>query len=139
MEHQLEARISALERNQEEFGHDLREMKGQIAKLMEMVKCLNRTNGIHPQEFQSLQTKPRLKQPLKEGQFVLDMTNISLSDPIPNPLARNYDLNAKCDYHMGAIEHSIEKCRQLKEKIENLIKDGSLTLELMERWKSVVP
>ncbi|XP_017970648.1 PREDICTED: uncharacterized protein LOC108660784 isoform X2 [Theobroma cacao] len=81
MEHQLEARISTLERNQEEFRHDLREMKGQIAKLMEMVECLNRTNGIHPQEFQSLQTEPRLKQPLKEGQFVLDRTNISLSDP----------------------------------------------------------
>ncbi|EOY03683.1 Gag-pro-like protein [Theobroma cacao] len=54
---------------------------------------------------------------------------------ISNPSARNYDANAKCDYHMGAIGHLTEKCRQLKEKIENLIRDGSFTLELMECWK----
>ncbi|EOY19788.1 Uncharacterized protein TCM_045127 [Theobroma cacao] len=52
---------------------------------------------------------------------------------VPNPSTRNNDPNAKCDYHMGAIGHSTEKCTQLKEKIENLIKDDSLTLELIER------
>ncbi|EOY32329.1 Uncharacterized protein TCM_040133 [Theobroma cacao] len=54
---------------------------------------------------------------------------------ISNPSANNYDPNAKCDYHMGAIGHSIEKCRQFEEKIENLIKDGTLTFKLMESWK----
>ncbi|EOY09160.1 Uncharacterized protein TCM_024561 [Theobroma cacao] len=58
---------------------------------------------------------------------------------VPNPSARNYDPNAKCDYHMRTIGHSIEKCRQLNEKIEILIKDGTLTFELMEHWKSTLP
>ncbi|EOY09377.1 Uncharacterized protein TCM_024812 [Theobroma cacao] len=58
---------------------------------------------------------------------------------IPNPSTRNYDPNAKCDYHIGVIGHLTKKCKQLKEKIENLIKDGILSLELMECWKSALP
>ncbi|XP_017972534.1 PREDICTED: uncharacterized protein LOC108661152 [Theobroma cacao] len=71
---------------------------------------------------------------LIENQYL----NLVPMKTIPNPSARNYNPNAKCDYHMGAIGHSTEKCRQLKEKIENLMKDGTLTLELMERWKSTL-
>nr|KYP33674.1 hypothetical protein KK1_045461 [Cajanus cajan] len=38
--------------------------------------------------------------------------------PIEPPYPRGYDINAKCDYHAGAIGHSIENCRALKTKVQ---------------------
>ncbi|XVF31682.1 hypothetical protein REPUB_Repub17cG0012700 [Reevesia pubescens] len=52
-----------------------------------------------------------------------------------NQSTRNYDPNGNCDYHMEAIGHSIQKCRQLREKIEELTMEGTLTPKLMEQWK----
>ena len=38
MTNQLEAQISAVENIQEEFGHDIQEMKGKLAKLTKFVE-----------------------------------------------------------------------------------------------------
>uniref|UniRef100_A0A151UIR0 Retrotransposon gag domain-containing protein n=1 Tax=Cajanus cajan TaxID=3821 RepID=A0A151UIR0_CAJCA len=45
---------------------------------------------------------------------------------IEPPYPRGYDVNAKCDYHAGAIGHSLENCKALKIKVQNLTKAGWL-------------
>jgi len=42
---------------------------------------------------------------------------ISPMKPIQPPYPKNYDANAKCDYHGGAISHSTERCFSLKHKV----------------------
>ena len=44
----LEARISAMENIQEEFGHDIREMKEQLARLTSLFKDHIRSEAMHP-------------------------------------------------------------------------------------------
>ena len=44
----LEARISAIENIQEEFGHDIREMKEQLARLTSLLEHHIRTKVVHP-------------------------------------------------------------------------------------------
>nr|KYP35083.1 hypothetical protein KK1_043896 [Cajanus cajan] len=46
--------------------------------------------------------------------------------PIEPPYPRGYDVNAKCDYHVGAIGHSLENYRALKIKVQSLTKAGGL-------------
>ena len=54
----------------------------------------------------------------------------------PDPTSRSYDPNGVCKYHMGVMGHSTEKCIQLKKKMEDLLKNGTLTLDLLHQWKS---
>ena len=44
----LEARISAIENIQEEFGHDIREMKEQLARLTSLFKDHIKAETVHP-------------------------------------------------------------------------------------------
>ncbi|XP_027922767.1 uncharacterized protein LOC114180664 [Vigna unguiculata] len=44
--------------------------------------------------------------------------------PMQPPFPKNYDPNAKCDYHGGGVGHSTEKCVALKHKVEALINSG---------------
>ena len=46
---QLEARISAVEDIQEEFGHDIREMKEQLAILTSLFEDYIKTQAVLPQ------------------------------------------------------------------------------------------
>ncbi|RDX66996.1 hypothetical protein CR513_54178, partial [Mucuna pruriens] len=46
-----------------------------------------------------------------------------------SPYPKNYDLNAKCDYHTGAIRHSTEKCWSLKHKVQDLVDVGRLQFQ----------
>jgi len=49
---------------------------------------------------------------------------------VVNPLyLKSYDLNAKCDYHSGAIGHSTENCLPLKYKVQSLIDAKWLTFK----------
>jgi len=41
--------------------------------------------------------------------------------PVQPPFPKNYDPNAKCDYHGGGVGHSAENCVSLKHKVEALI------------------
>ena len=45
------------------------------------------------------------------------------------PFFREYDLNATCAYHGGALGHSIEHCMTLKHKVQSLIDVGWLKFE----------
>ena len=45
---QWEARISAIENIQEEFGHDIREMKEQLARLTSLLKDHIKAEAVHP-------------------------------------------------------------------------------------------
>lgn len=36
-------------------------------------------------------------------------------------LPPRYDVNARCEFHSGAPEHSIENCKALKYKVQDLI------------------
>ena len=44
----LEARISAIKNIQEEFGHDIREMKEQLARLTSLLKDHIKAEAVHP-------------------------------------------------------------------------------------------
>ena len=55
---QLEARINAIENIQEEFGHDIREMKEQLARLTKLVKDHIKTTTIHSQCPSPLHVQP---------------------------------------------------------------------------------
>ncbi|XP_058764021.1 uncharacterized protein LOC131637455 [Vicia villosa] len=43
--------------------------------------------------------------------------------PPPNPLPPGYDANARCEFHSVAPGHTIEKCRALKYKVQDLLDD----------------
>ena len=44
----LEARISAIENIQKEFGHDIREMKEQLTRLTSLFKDHIKAEAVHP-------------------------------------------------------------------------------------------
>ena len=48
MGNRLETRIIAIENIQEEFGHDIREMKEQLARLRSLFKDNIKTEAVHP-------------------------------------------------------------------------------------------
>ncbi|RDX85140.1 hypothetical protein CR513_33696, partial [Mucuna pruriens] len=48
------------------------------------------------------------------------MIVVTMLKPLEPPYPKNYDPNAKCDYHRGAIGHPIEKCWGLKHKENEL-------------------
>jgi len=49
--------------------------------------------------------------------------------PLQPPYPKNYDENAKCDYHGGAPGHSTEKCMALKHNVQALIDSKRLTFQ----------
>ncbi|RDX71962.1 hypothetical protein CR513_48618, partial [Mucuna pruriens] len=48
------------------------------------------------------------------------------------PYTKNYDPDAKCEYHGGALGHTTERCRGLKHKVQDLIDEGLLNFQ--GRW-----
>ncbi|RDX71062.1 hypothetical protein CR513_49634, partial [Mucuna pruriens] len=49
--------------------------------------------------------------------------------PLQPPYPKNYDPNAKCDYHASAIGHTTERCWGLKHKMQDLMDVGLLSFE----------
>jgi hypothetical protein len=49
--------------------------------------------------------------------------------PLEPPYPHWYNPNAKCEFHFGAVGHSIEDCRALKEKVQELINNKSLSFK----------
>jgi len=49
--------------------------------------------------------------------------------PLQPPYPKLYDANAKCDYHGGAVRHSIKNCKAFKFKVQLLIDNGWLTFQ----------
>jgi len=47
--------------------------------------------------------------------------------PVRPPYPKNYDVNARCDYHGGVSGHSTETCGALKRKVQSLMDSGRLT------------
>ena len=45
----LEARLSAIENIQEEFGHDIQEVKKHLARLTSLFEDYIKTQAVHPQ------------------------------------------------------------------------------------------
>ena len=41
--------------------------------------------------------------------------------PPPEVLPRGYDANVRYEFHSGALNHSIENCRALKQKVHELV------------------
>ncbi|CAL5189028.1 unnamed protein product [Lathyrus oleraceus] len=46
----------------------------------------------------------------------------------PTPLPPNYDVNVRCEYHSGTPGHSIEDCKSLKYKVQDLIDSRAIML-----------
>ena len=51
MRDQLEARISSMEHVQEEFGHEIREIKKELARLAKLMESRTEAKVVQPQEF----------------------------------------------------------------------------------------
>ena len=49
--------------------------------------------------------------------------------PFEPPYSKYFDVNVTCDYHGGAIGHSIEKCLSFKHKVQALIDLGWLKFQ----------
>jgi len=49
--------------------------------------------------------------------------------PLQPPYPKFYYVNVKCDYHGGAVGHSIENCKAFKFKVQSLIDNGWLTFQ----------
>ncbi|XP_052724622.1 uncharacterized protein LOC108324671 [Vigna angularis] len=60
-----------------------------------------------------------------------NLMKICPTRPIRPPYPKNYDVNARCDYHAGACGHSTEACKALKRKVQSLIDSGCLKFEEM--------
>ena len=49
------------------------------------------------------------------------MISVILAKPRKPQFPKEYDFNAKCEYHGGVIRHSIENCTTFKDKVQALI------------------
>ncbi|RDX60129.1 hypothetical protein CR513_61757, partial [Mucuna pruriens] len=49
--------------------------------------------------------------------------------PLEPPYPRSYDLNAKCDCHVGGVGHAMKRCWSFKHKVQDLIDVGWLKFE----------
>lgn len=47
--------------------------------------------------------------------------------PASTALSSGYDVNARCEFHSGAPSHSIENCKALKYKVQDLIDSKAIT------------
>ena len=54
MEDQWKARISAIENIQEEFGHDIQEIKERLARLTSLFEDHIKTEAVHPRGLSPL-------------------------------------------------------------------------------------
>ncbi|KAE8734284.1 hypothetical protein F3Y22_tig00000773pilonHSYRG00050 [Hibiscus syriacus] len=52
----------------------------------------------------------------------------------PNSSTHNYDEYSVCDFHLGAVGHSIGNCRPLLKEIEMVIDKEVLTREMIKKW-----
>ena len=52
--------------------------------------------------------------------------------PLQPPFPKWYNSNTHCDYHSGAVGHTIENCIALKYKVRDLIKKGELSFEITD-------
>ncbi|RDX82629.1 hypothetical protein CR513_36563, partial [Mucuna pruriens] len=64
--------------------------------------------------------------PLLLEQKLIEVVPLKPLEPL---YPRSYDLNAKCDYHGGAIGHATERCWSLKHKVQDLLDDRLLGFE----------
>ena len=58
MRDQLEARISSIKHIQEEFEHEIREIKKELARLATLMESRTETKVVQPQEFSPSLTQP---------------------------------------------------------------------------------
>ncbi|XP_050919740.1 uncharacterized protein LOC127137311 [Lathyrus oleraceus] len=47
--------------------------------------------------------------------------------PPPTPLPQGYDANVRCEFHSGELGHTIENCRALKHKVQDLIDSKAIS------------
>ncbi|KAJ1378139.1 G-patch domain [Sesbania bispinosa] len=81
-------------------------------------------NQTRPQNYQD--RKPLDPIPMSYTELLPHLIRSSLIVPCPMkplepPYPRGYDPNAKFDYHAGAVGHSTENCKVLKNKVQNLL------------------
>lgn len=47
--------------------------------------------------------------------------------PPPTPLPLGYDINSRYEFHSGAPGHTVEDCRALKHKVQDLVDSKAIT------------
>ena len=87
----LEARITAIKNIQEEFGHDIREIKERLAKLTSLLENHIRTEVVHPQGSSPLPNR-QVPRPFVQTTSYLprktDRPNLRQPRPIASPAFR---------------------------------------------------
>ena len=89
------------------------------------------TSPIRNQEKNYIHSTPI---PMTYTELLLDLLHNALvaicpMKPLDPPYPKYFDVNATCDYHGGAIGHSIEKCLFCKHKVKTLIDSGWLKFQ----------
>lgn len=46
------------------------------------------------------------------------LVTLTKLSPMYAPFSLGYDTNSSCDYHMGTLWHTIDKCKALKNKVQ---------------------
>ncbi|RDX94267.1 hypothetical protein CR513_23363, partial [Mucuna pruriens] len=100
----------------------------------------------HPQLYQkllndALKKNPRVFTPIpvSYSELLQHLLRESLVGTVPlklllPPYSKNYDPNAKCDYHTRVVGHSTKKCWSLKHKVQDLVDAG-----LPDEWSRKGP
>nr|QHR88563.1 hypothetical protein Q903MT_gene2577 [Picea sitchensis] len=52
--------------------------------------------------------------------------------PLTDPLPKNHNPNARCEYHTGMIGHWTDRCSNLKHRVQDLIAKELLKFEVSE-------
>ena len=72
--------------------------------------------------------------PMTYGQLFSQLLKLSLVEPKPlkhviPPCSMDSNPNVQCDYHAGALGHSIEDCWAFKENVQDLLDAKAINFE----------
>ncbi|XP_050908405.1 uncharacterized protein LOC127122034 [Lathyrus oleraceus] len=89
-------------------------------------------NPTYPQVAAIAPVQPSQQQPLAipvqtQQQQRGSLVQLRELGPPPAVLPPGYDANARCEFHSGAPGHSIENCKALKYKVQDLIDSKAIT------------
>ena len=124
---------SSMIANINEFESQSREKKERKAYFVTQSPCnLNANRNLSQNPNQANNQKPFIPIHVSYTELLpwlvkKKLVAISPMKLVRPPYPKSYDPEAKCDYHAGAIKHSIERCLGLIHKVQFLIDLGQLT------------
>ncbi|XP_050889426.1 uncharacterized protein LOC127094663 [Lathyrus oleraceus] len=90
------------------------------------------------QQYPPGQQRPRRQErrldplPMSCSQLLNHLLNCSLiklreAKPPPSPLPPGYDANARCEFHTGAPDHTLDNCKTFRYKVQDLLDSKAIS------------